>query len=441
MKSTTLLRTLFCTALFAAACSANAQVSADEMEVRKNWSLFSEYFKNGDYRSAIPFGWKVEKLAPARFKTLYQKLGDSYYQLYSEAEGDLKKAYADSIVSVYDLGIKNQPEQAGYLQLRKGFALETYFEGRELEAIDADEKGLKIDFDGAEFFYIDHLGMLYKKMETPENGFRVRAIELYRRFLDREPDNEDALNRLRKLVEDPRQLIDIALQKLKTDPENRTYLWETARAYKDAEDHCGGIQYIIKLTKKSPDSETYMTELGSMYQRCAAGLGNFSERNARFNDAINAYQRALKINPDVRETVLNIAVCYREMKNYSSARTYAQRAAAKDRNWGRPYIEIAQIYEAAVQTCVLTVRGGWDDLKFVDKVVYRLAQEYYVKAKSIDPQVSVEAGTRARHLDSLVPTKEDYFFNRSEINDGKIVIADGCYDWIGESITVPSKFQ
>lgn len=411
------------------------------MEILKNWSLFSEYHRNGDYRSAVPFAWKVQTMAPARYKTLYHKLGESYYKLYEQAEGDLKKAYADTIVYVYDLGIQNLPDRAAALYLLKGLAVENYHSGLELDAIKAYEKGMELDFAGTEFYYIDRLGMLYSRNAGPENDFKVKAIDLYRKYLIRDPGSKEALNRLKRLVEDPRELIDIALQKLKTDPEKPEYIWETAKAYQEAEEYCGAIAYVLKLTKKFPDSESYWTELGGTYQRCAAGLEKNEERNARFNDAINAYQRALRIKPEVKETILNIAICYRELKNLPTARTYAERAAAKDHSWGRPYLEIALIYEAQVQQCVVSVRGGWDKLKFEDKVVYRLAQEYYGRAKSIDPKIAVEAESGARHLDSLVPTQEDYFFNKSQIRTGKVAVTGSCYDWIDESITVPSKFQ
>ena len=441
MKSPTIIGSLSCIVLLVSFWPASAQNSPDDMEVLKNWSLFTEYHRNGDDQSAVPFGWKVLHMAPARFKTLYHKLGDSYINLYEQAEDNLKEAYADTIVFVYDLGIQNLPDRAAALNLRKGLALENYHDGLELEAIDAYEKGLELDFQGTDFYYVDRAGMLYRKNAGPENDFKAKAIDIYRRYLERNPDNKVALDRLKALVEDPSELIDIALQKLESDPENPEYIWETAKAYQGAEDYCGAIAYLVKLTEKTPESESYCTELGKTYQHCAAGLGTGGKRAARFRDAISAYRSALRINPDVKETILSIALCYRELENFASARTYAKRAAAKDRSWGQPYLEIAQIYESSVQHCVVTVRGGWDNLEFEDKVVYRLAQQHYGTAKAIDPTVATEAQTRARHLDPHIPTREDYFFNKNQIRDGKIAVKGDCYEWINESITAPPEFR
>jgi hypothetical protein len=60
------------------------------MEVLKNWSLFFEYFKTGDYNSAVPYGWKVMQMQPSRFKTLYRAMEKIYLKYYEDAPQDKK---------------------------------------------------------------------------------------------------------------------------------------------------------------------------------------------------------------------------------------------------------------------------------------------------------------------------------------------------------------
>lgn len=402
----------------------------DQQAVLRNWSLFAEYHKNQEYRTAIPFGWEVVRLNPTRFRTLYERLAECYYKLYEAEESDLRSTYADTIIMVYDLGIKNLPDKAGWYYLQKGFALENYFSGRDVEAIEAYEKGVNGDFPNVDFYYVDHLGVLYIKNIVDNPEYKMKAVNLYRGYLERDPNNQVALDRLKRIIEDPHELIGIALQKLAADPENSEYIWHAAQAYIQAEEFAGAVPHLEKLTRKDPKSETYITELAKTLQRAG-----------RFREAIAAYERALRLNPDVKENILNIAVCHRELKNFSAARTFAQRAAGKDRTWGRPYLEIAQVYEAAVEQCVTQTKGGWANMKFDDRLVYKLAQENYARAKAVDPKLSTEADTRSRALETLVPQQEDYFFNRDKIRDGKIAIFGSCYEWIGENITVPTKFQ
>jgi tetratricopeptide (TPR) repeat protein len=401
----------------------------DSIEVLKNWSLFFEYFKTGDYVSAVPYGWKVMEMQPTRFKTLYKAMEKIYLKFYEEAPEEKRRGYADTLLIIYDNAIKYHPENASEYYLRKAYVLENYYTGRDSEAIVAYEKGIELDFEHTEFYYIDRLGVLYIKHMEENPDFREKAIDLYRKVLDKDPQNVTANDRLRMLVKDITELIELNKKRLETDPENTELIWTIANLYIRAEDFKNSIPYLEKLTKKFPDNEIYWNRLGYSYQR----IGEYRK-------AIDAYNRSLKINPDAKEIILNIAVCYRELENFEQARVWARRAMAKDKNWGRPYIEIAQIYEATVAKCVKTTKGGdWTKIEFVDKLVYQLAVEYYELAKRIDPSVANEANQRIKNLETLVPTQEDYFFNKRKIKDGKIPITGGCYDWIGESITVPYK--
>ncbi|CUU06433.1 Tetratricopeptide repeat-containing protein [Candidatus Kryptobacter tengchongensis] len=401
----------------------------DSIEVLKNWSLFYEYFKTGDYVSAFPYGWKVMEMQPTRFKTLYKAMEKIYLKFYEEAPPEKKTQYADTLLIIYDNAIKYHPENASEYYLRKGYVLENYYTNREIEAIQAYEKGIELDFEHIEFYYIDRLGVLYIKHMEENPEYREKAIELYRKVLDKDPQNVTANDRLRALVKDISELIELNKKRLEVDPENTELIWTIANLYIRAEDYRNAIPYLEKLTKKFPDNETYWNRLGYCYQR----VGEYKK-------AIDVYNRSLKINPDAKEIILNIAVCYRELDNFEQARIWARRAMAKDKNWGRPYLEIAQIYEAAVAKCVKTTKGGdWTKIDFVDKLVYQLAVEYYELAKKIDPSVANEANQRIKNLETLVPTQEDYFFNKRKIKEGKIAITGGCYDWIGESITVPYR--
>ncbi|MBI3111873.1 MAG: tetratricopeptide repeat protein, partial [Ignavibacteriales bacterium] len=339
----------------------------------------------------------------------------------------LKTAYVDTMLHLYDLGIKHVADRAGALWLQKAYALENYYPDKEQEAIAAYEKTLEIDFDGTDFAYIDRLGALYIKNIPNDASSKMKAVELYRRVAEKDPTNQTVVDRLRRLITDPRELIELAEKKLATDPENMEYLWSTAQAYIQAEQFDGAERYLNKLVKKAPTTVNYWNELGKVYFR-----------DRKFRPSIDAYESALKLNPAVKENYLNIAWCHRELKNFESARTYAQRAAQRERGWGRPYMEIAEIYKSAVEDCIMNSKeGDWAKMDLNDKLVYKLAHESYQRAKSVEPGIAGEADQRARELSTLVPTREDYFFHRDKIKDGKLDIQGSCYTWIKETATVP----
>ena len=58
-------------------------INSDSMKVLEKYSLFSEYHKNKDYISALPFGWEVLEMDPARFsKWIYYKMEDCLWYVH-----------------------------------------------------------------------------------------------------------------------------------------------------------------------------------------------------------------------------------------------------------------------------------------------------------------------------------------------------------------------
>jgi tetratricopeptide (TPR) repeat protein len=363
---------------------------------------------------------------PKRFKTLFTKLAECYYSFYEKETDSLKrKAYADTMVSLYDLGIQHVQDRASTYWLSKAYALENYFEGKEFESINAYEKALALD-PKIEFTYVDRLGVLYIKTAVLEN--RQKAIQLYRKALETDPTNELAGDRLKRIVSDPRELIEIAEKQLATDPDNLEKIWNAAQAYVQAEQYAGAEKYLQRLVKMAPQTPNYWNELGKVQQR-----------EQRFRQAIDSYEKALGLNPALRENLLNITICYRELRNYSAARNYSLRAAQREKGWGRPYMEIAEVYKSSVEDCIRNSKGGdWSKLDINDKLVYKLAWDSYMRAKNVDASLANEAELRMRELSTLVPSREDYFFHRDKIKDGNMEIDSSCYTWIGEPVPVPT---
>ncbi len=413
--------------LFLSLAPITSLAQSNPAEAAKNWSLFFEYHKNGDFVTAAPYGWRVIQLAPDRFKTVYSKLAECYYGFFQNKDLDStsREAYADTMIMVYDLGIKNVPDRASGLWLTRGYALATYFQGRDEDAIHSYEKAIELD-PKTDFAYVDQLGVLYIKNMDNKPEYRKKAVDLYRKVHDEDATNQVAMDRLKLLISDPQELVNLAEADLKNDPDNPEKIWNAATAHMDAEQYEQAVGDLRKLVNLFSQAGNYWNQLAKAYQL-----------DGKFRQAIDAYEQSLKINPDVRDNRLNIAVCYRQMKNYAAARSTALRAAQMDRKWGQPYIEIAEIYKAAVENCIRESKGGdWSKLDIEDKLVYTLAQQSYERAKSVDRSLSNECTQRINELSTLVPSKEDLFFNNARIVNGKMAIAGQCYKWIEEEVSV-----
>lgn len=390
----------------------------DTLKIYRKWSLFSEYHKNGDYETALPYGFEILEIDPAKFKTIFLKLEDCIIYLHdsTDVSQDFKESLADTLMFVYDLAIKTQPQNAAYYYKKKGYYLESWYTGRELDAIEAYEKAYELDKD-LDFYYVDRLGLLYIKLADEENDFRLKAFQLYQEASTKDPNNSLPLERMKNLAENIEQLIEITYNAWQLDKENIQKAWQYSSITYQTGEYEKAIEPFEFLVQRIPDNETYWARLATSYQK-----------TEKYQKAINAYKKALELDKSVREYLLNIGICYKELGQFSTARNYFYQAAELSKGWGLPYIYEATLYQAAVQKC-----GSFE---FMDKVVLKLAVDTYAKAKAIDPSVASLADDAIRSLSNSIPTKEEYFFRK--LKSGQTIKIEGnCYNWIGKSITVP----
>ena len=145
------------------------------------------------------------------------------------------------------------------------------------------------------------------------------------------------------------------------------------------------------------------------------------------DNTIEAYKTLIELQPDNRDSYVNLALQYKTLGQPSVARSYLQKALSVSPDWDYPvYIE-GTLYEQAARNC---------GFEFMDKVVYQLAVNTYRRARAKGGQFASVAAERVSALSSSTPTKEDYFFRK--LSSGTEIKIEGrCYGWIGRSIQVP----
>lgn len=390
----------------------------DTLKIYRKWSLFAEYHKNSDYLSALPYGWEIIQLDPSRFKTIFLRMEDCLVKLHdSSATPEAQKViYADTLIYLYDLAIQTQPENAPYFHKNKGYYLEIWYSDKEIEALSEYEKALKAD-PNLDFYYVDRIGLLYMKFISDKNDYKLKALELYQTASIKDPNNPVPIERLKNLAEDINQLIDITYQAWQLDKENLAKAWQYASITFQSGEYEKALEPLEFLAKKTPDSETYWNRLGTSYQKLE-----------KYNQAIDAYKKAFDLNSKTKEYPLNIGICYKELGQLSMARNFFYKATEVGNGWGLPYIYEATLYQTAVQKC-----GSFE---FMDKIVLKLAQDTYARARAVDPSIAAMASEAIGNLNGSIPTKEEYFFRK--YRSGQTIKIEGsCYNWIGKSITVP----
>jgi tetratricopeptide (TPR) repeat protein len=391
-----------------------------ERLLRRNWSLFLEYFKTNDFKAAKKAGWEILSLDATRFKTFHSKMIELYDSLATRADTPEEHTLvADTLLWLIDNGIEAFPDKKMEFSLSKGYQIERHYSDRGKDAIAAYEIGLGGDYANADMYYLQRLAILYKN----DPATKAEALKVIQAILLIDPNDAMAQSLLKDLISDPDEFVGILRDAYYADSDNTQKLYELANGfYEMIQNYDSAAVYFEKLAISNPTVKNY-------WQRWAATLlyiGNYKK-------ATVAYRKVTELDPESKESWLNLARAELQEGNFSDARQAAEKANALDQEWGAPHLVVAQAYEAAVQRCVERTRGGWDKMKVVDKMVYLLAQTEYARAAR-DPQFEDMARQRSGALNTLTPTAEDLFLNKIPRGTPYMINKD-CYTWINRSVT------
>ncbi len=396
-------------------------LKAQEKNLTEQFSLFYEYHKNNDFQSALPYGWTVVNDNPEqfiRFK-IFKKMEEILWWMHDSTDasnGELL-AITDTTIYLYNRAIEFEPDNKGYFLVRKGFVLEMWKNAPVEEVIPVYEEAFAAD-PSIISFYKDRLGILYSQNASDENDYKLKALELYSKLSEQEPDNATWIARIEALAEDMDELVDITKKAWDLDPQNTEKAWKYAQTVMRADRYDLVDIPLLFLIERNPSVINYHRELAKAY-----------DKTENFDKAIDSYKKLIELQPDNRDNYVNIAIIFQKLDQLSVARSYLVKAQNVDPTWDYPiYIE-AQLYEQAARNCI---KGQFE---FIDKCVYKLAVDTYSRARAKGGLFADRAGSRISQLSNSIPLKEDYFFQQLS-NGDEIKIQGKCYDWIGKSITV-----
>lgn len=388
--------------------------AADSMKCLEQYSLFSEYHKNKDYSSALPYGWNVLECDPARFaRWFFYKMEETLWYMHDSAGAspELVQQIQDSIVGFYNSAIKYHSDDKAYFQVRKAYVKEIWL-GSDINEVMKDYEQAfewKSDFSS---FYFDRLGLIYIRLSEENDEYKNKAFEIYSMLQEREPNNPLWDERLRSITDNIDDLLVLLKRTWDLDKDNIQKAWNYASTAIRASEFNLAIVPLEFLVEKSPDAVNYWNQLASAYQK-----------TDQLTKAESAYRRLIQLEPNAREHYLNLGINLREQGKLSAARTEFLKASEVGGGWALPIYYEGFLYEQAARSCS----------DFDAKVVYLLAQQTYRRALSMDGSLDL-ARDRINALANAVPTKEDYFFRKLKSGD---TLQITCVGWIGRSVTVP----
>lgn len=388
-------------------------------ELITNFSLFYEYHKNKDFSSALPYGWKVVNTDPSQFLKykIFTKMEEILWYMHdsSSVSDEEKLAIKDTMDYFYDKAEQYEPQLAGFYTARKAYVLEVWNNSNPDDIIKLYESAIEKD-PSLPTFYKDRLGLLYVNNASDTNEYKLKALDLYSKLAELEPENPSWNQKLESIAENIEELVNITKKSWDFDKENLEKAWKYAATCIKAQDFEKAKEPLEFLTSKAPDVINYWKQLASVYDKLEQS-----------DKSISAYKKLIDLQPDNRDNYVNIALVYKKLEQLSVSRTYLQKAMNIDPNWDYPVLLEAQLYEQGARAC---------EFDFMAKCVYLLAVNSYRKAAGMGGQFASTAADRVRALQNSIPTKEDYFFRKLKSGD-TIKIEGACYSWIGRTVTVP----
>lgn len=410
---------------------------SDSVKAMQAISIYKEFYKQNNYADAYTHWMYVFKNAPGARKFTYVDGPKIIEDKISKTKDAAKKEkLIDTLFMIYDQRIKCFGEE-GYVLGRKGYDMVKYRSSDVTAIYNTFKKSVELAGNESEYFVLEYYFKYVVKAYEKKMIDKKQVLKEYEKVNEIVDYNisskskyankyEDAQLKVAsefidaKIVENCEQAKSLFEENYKTNPEDAKVwkqIYDVMRSIGCLDDDLF-IEVAEKLFTKSPEP------------RLAAFLGKAKLSKKQTNDAINYYKKAVELENDndkKAEYTVSLAEAYQIANDYSSARSYAYKAAEMRPKWGEPYVLIGNLYASSGPLC-------GPGTGFQSQVVTWVAIDMYQKAKSIDPGVTESVNKKINNYAQYMPTKEDIFFQNLKEGDSFKV---EC--WIQQSTTVRAR--
>lgn len=395
--------------------------------------IYKDYLKS-EPKLAHELWRKAYKTCPQSQKTLYTN-GVKIYKALAKKEKDaaLKKAYLDTMFSIFDqrieyfnerckvLGMKGQSMLSTKQDKEKTF--ETLNESIELCG-DKTQSGTLV----AMMFTIINLEKAGKRTkEDVVNMFeKTSAICAANKGGKRSERYAKAAEKIQNVTApylDCTVLVPLADKNFEANKANLDWLRTTMRLLKKNKCYKEEVGAVIF----GKVAEAYFPLEPSA--NGAAGIATLYLGKKDYPKAIEFFQKAIDMSEtdeEKAEYTLSIAKSHSYKKSYSQARTFAKKAADLKKGWGEPFILIGDCYAQSSKTC--------DDGELGRYGAYWAAVDKYRKAKAVDASLASVVNKKIASISSRYPATKDVFFYGKKSGDSYTA---AC--WINEATTIKTK--
>ncbi|MCD6347725.1 MAG: hypothetical protein J7L96_09925 [Bacteroidales bacterium] len=389
----------------------------DKQACGRNYTIYYEMYKLGQYKEAIPYWKKTIAICPA-FSVSLWKTGEKMFKkkIENTPPSIERETLIDTLLWIYDQRIKyfgNKPRSSkGYVLGKKGLAIRNYRKNDTDKAYACLGESLSLE----ENLSKPNIVLAYMQMsQTLFNEGTLNAedvliaYETCMRIINANLTNKPKdtfFIRAKQGVEssfaksgaaDCDALTSVYQTQLPEHNTDKDWLEKVRHQFQTAS--CTNndfyLSLLIKLFELTPNGEA------------AHNLAHIYLLRENYNTAASYLKKALDhILPDGEQAQAWYELAFIQFshfKKYSEARSSARNALAIRPNWGEPHLLIGKIY--------LDVRETAFDDEFDQSSLFWAAVDQFDTAKKIDPQTADKANDLIATYSQFFPTSETMFFH------------------------------
>ena len=397
-------------------------------KVEEKYAMHNDLVKMEDYSKArVPLKWLLENW-PQLQSAIYINGEKIYKSLADEATDSTKSVFVDSLMTIYDLRIKQCGMDASILNRKAIYYFMYNFKDREklptiLEYFDAAFEEAPLEMMDANYKYYMQaiqLNKVYLKEltddEVLDRYFKIQGA------LNTKIENGGNISEIAKLKKD---VTGILAKTLRFDCEKILTVF-TPMFESKPDPEIAELVFGLMLATEGCTNEPLMLEAGKVLTETKPDFGVFkflaSKSKAQDDNqgAEKYFNLALQYAPSREDSAdMEIALGHldREANNYPSARTHYRSAANLGNNGA--YSFIGAMYMNSFKQCA----GQANIVK--DRAVYLAAYKMYQLAGDNQGMASAK---------SNFPSVGEVFEQNMEKGQ---TIQVGC--WIGESVTISTR--
>lgn len=413
-------------------------------EYIRNASLYDQFLRQKDYKSAVGHWRVVFNKFPKSSKNIYLHGVKIYRGLLDEAKSEkVKRLYLDSVMMVYDQRIKYFEEKGKVL----GKEFYTYsditkgLERTEEEKLTMLKKAFEIGgesikllgskTEGRNFvLYFRDAAILYRADAIGKD----KVLEIYDYLvglLDKAISEQTDAEKITAYKNIKISIDDLFQKTGAADCESlvRIYTPKFASISNDAE----ALKKMLRLLdrQRCDDSELYVKGSEQLYniEPSAEAAYNMAKMFYTNDDKVKAsdyYEKAINAETDATmksRYIYEKALILLQEKKFQKSREYARKAIKLNKKNGKAYELIGLIYVQASRS--------FSKDPFECSTLFWLAVDYFKKAKAADPSLAAACNAKIKQYKPYFPKKEDAFM--LGLTDGKTHTVKG---WVNETTSV-----